>query len=115
MSQYQNQALHKLPTMDKFQAFGKNIRLASVNKPVPFRMRAVYTDALQCHLLPVRSPDSAVCEGTAGKSRCQSIDPTVPTPPLLIRWQTQLPADYIELEKRVDALKTVHQKLLAVT
>ncbi len=29
--------------------------------------------------------------------------------------QTQLPADYVELEKRVDALKQVHQKLLAVT
>jgi Bin/amphiphysin/Rvs domain for vesicular trafficking len=29
--------------------------------------------------------------------------------------QTQLPAEYIELEKRVDALKVVHQKLLAVT
>lgn len=29
--------------------------------------------------------------------------------------QTQLPPDYIELEKRVDALKQVHQKLLQVT
>lgn len=29
--------------------------------------------------------------------------------------KTQLPADYIELEKRVDALKQVHQKLLQVT
>lgn len=29
--------------------------------------------------------------------------------------KTQLPADYIELEKRVDALKQVHQKLLSVT
>ncbi|KIW86863.1 uncharacterized protein Z519_12484 [Cladophialophora bantiana CBS 173.52] len=29
--------------------------------------------------------------------------------------KTQLPADYIELEKRVDALKQVHQKLLDVT
>jgi Bin/amphiphysin/Rvs domain for vesicular trafficking len=29
--------------------------------------------------------------------------------------QTQLPADYVELEKRVDALKQVHQKLLSVT
>ncbi|KAL9106266.1 MAG: hypothetical protein Q9227_008665 [Pyrenula ochraceoflavens] len=29
--------------------------------------------------------------------------------------ETQLPADYIELEKRVDALKQVHQKLLNVT
>jgi len=29
--------------------------------------------------------------------------------------KTQLPADYIELEKRVDALKLAHQKLLAVT
>jgi hypothetical protein len=29
--------------------------------------------------------------------------------------QTQLPPDYIDLEKRVDALKAVHQKLLAVT
>ena len=29
--------------------------------------------------------------------------------------QTQLPPDYIELEKRVDALKAVHQKLLGVT
>ncbi len=29
--------------------------------------------------------------------------------------KTELPPDYIELEKRVDALKQVHQKLLAVT
>ena len=29
--------------------------------------------------------------------------------------QTQLPPDYIELEKRVDALKQVHQKMLQVT
>ncbi|KAK0629889.1 BAR domain-containing family protein [Bombardia bombarda] len=29
--------------------------------------------------------------------------------------KTQLPADYIDLEKRVDALKAVHQKMLAVT
>ncbi|KAM3085273.1 BAR domain-containing protein, variant 2 [Clarireedia jacksonii] len=32
-----------------------------------------------------------------------------------MRPQTQLPPDYIELEKRVDALKKVHQKMLAVT
>ena len=31
------------------------------------------------------------------------------------RRQTQLPPDYIDLEKRVDALKAVHQKMLAVT
>lgn len=29
--------------------------------------------------------------------------------------QTELPPDYIDLEKRVDALKAVHQKMLAVT
>ncbi|KAI5848809.1 BAR domain-containing family protein [Tricharina praecox] len=29
--------------------------------------------------------------------------------------KTQLPADYLELEKRVDALKQVHQQLLSVT
>jgi len=29
--------------------------------------------------------------------------------------KTQLPSDYLELEKRVDALKQVHQKLLQVT
>jgi hypothetical protein len=29
--------------------------------------------------------------------------------------QTQLPPDYIDLEKRVDALKQAHQKMLAVT
>ncbi|KAL2049958.1 hypothetical protein ABVK25_009825 [Lepraria finkii] len=29
--------------------------------------------------------------------------------------KTELPSDYIELEKRVDALKQVHQKLLQVT
>ena len=29
--------------------------------------------------------------------------------------KTQLPPDYIELEKRVDALKQAHQKMLAVT
>jgi len=29
--------------------------------------------------------------------------------------QTELPVDYTELEKRVEALKQVHQKLLAVT
>ncbi len=32
-----------------------------------------------------------------------------------LRKQTQLPPDYIDLEKRVDALKAVHQKMLAVT
>ena len=30
-------------------------------------------------------------------------------------FQTQLPAEYTDLEKRVDALKQVHQKLLEVT
>ena len=29
--------------------------------------------------------------------------------------QTELPPDYVELEKRVDALKQAHQKMLAVT
>lgn len=29
--------------------------------------------------------------------------------------QTELPADYLELEKRVDALKQVHQTILDVT
>jgi hypothetical protein len=29
--------------------------------------------------------------------------------------QTQLPPDYIELEKRVDALKKVHNTMLQVT
>ncbi|KAF8536005.1 hypothetical protein BDD12DRAFT_918511 [Trichophaea hybrida] len=29
--------------------------------------------------------------------------------------KTQLPSDYLELEKRVDALKQVHQQLLAIT
>lgn len=29
--------------------------------------------------------------------------------------ETELPPDYLELEKRVDALKQVHQKLLQVT
>lgn len=29
--------------------------------------------------------------------------------------QTQLPPDYIELEKRVDAFKQAHQKMLQVT
>ena len=29
--------------------------------------------------------------------------------------QTQLPPDYIDLEKKVDALKQAHQKMLAVT
>lgn len=29
--------------------------------------------------------------------------------------KTELPPDYLELEKRVDALKLVHQKLLQVT
>lgn len=33
----------------------------------------------------------------------------------LTETKTQLPPDYIELEKRVDALKQVHQQLLAVT
>lgn len=33
----------------------------------------------------------------------------------LLPSQTELPPDYIELEKRVDALKQVHQKMLQVT
>jgi hypothetical protein len=37
------------------------------------------------------------------------------TLPYFVTPQTQLPPDYIDLEKRVDALKQVHQKLLAVT
>lgn len=53
------------------------------------------------------------------KPQCQE-----PMPPSLYgNWhegsndysQTQLPPDYIDLEKRVDALKIVHQKMLAVT
>ena len=31
------------------------------------------------------------------------------------RLQTQLPDEYVDLEKRVDALKQVHQNLLNVT
>ena len=34
---------------------------------------------------------------------------------MLSATQTELPPDYIDLEKRVDALKAVHQKMLAVT
>ena len=40
---------------------------------------------------------------------------------LYLKWngdremKTQLPPDYVELEKRVDALKQVHQKMLSVT
>jgi hypothetical protein len=34
---------------------------------------------------------------------------------LITLCQTQLPPDYIDLEKRVDALKQAHQKMLAVT
>ncbi len=34
---------------------------------------------------------------------------------MLTKSQTQLPPDYLELEQRVDALKQVHTKLLAVT
>jgi hypothetical protein len=33
----------------------------------------------------------------------------------LIRNQTELPSEYVDLEKRVDALKAAHQKMLAVT
>lgn len=33
----------------------------------------------------------------------------------LTETKTQLPSDYLELEKRVDALRLVHQQLLAVT
>ena len=32
-----------------------------------------------------------------------------------LHMKTELPPDYLELEKRVDALKQVHQKLLQVT
>jgi hypothetical protein len=34
---------------------------------------------------------------------------------VLTRSKTKLPDDYLELEKRVDALKQVHQKMLQVT
>ncbi|KAL0944206.1 acetylglutamate synthase [Colletotrichum truncatum] len=40
---------------------------------------------------------------------CRHIEPSIQC------YQTQLPPDYIDLEKRVDALKQVHQKMLAVT
>jgi len=38
-----------------------------------------------------------------------------PKAPRVDQCQTELPPDYVELEKRVDALKQVHQKLVAVT
>jgi hypothetical protein len=43
----------------------------------------------------------------------QPLSPAKPTSLTLV--QTQLPPDYIDLEKRVDALKQAHQKLLTVT
>lgn len=46
--------------------------------------------------------------------RCEAICKLKCTTNLLML-QTQLPADYIDLEKKVDALKQAHQRMLAVT
>lgn len=47
--------------------------------------------------------------------RLDDLRPLTAGSELTIVTQTQLPPDYIELEKRVDALKQVHQKMLQVT
>lgn len=39
----------------------------------------------------------------------------IPSSSYISPTQTELPADYVELEKRVDALRNVHTKLLSVT
>ncbi|CAI4216979.1 unnamed protein product [Parascedosporium putredinis] len=53
-----------------------------------------------------RGPDYPFCyaDPTVHKEQLGQVDD-----------KTQLPPDYIELEKRVDALKQAHQKMLAVT
>ncbi|KAE8387560.1 hypothetical protein BDV23DRAFT_174571 [Aspergillus alliaceus] len=65
-------------TMDKFQAFGKNLSASF-------------------------SPFAARTQQMIKEQLGQADD------------KTQLPDEYLELEKRVDALKLVHQKLLQVT
>ncbi|KAI9830666.1 MAG: hypothetical protein M1826_004495 [Phylliscum demangeonii] len=91
--------------MDKFQAFGKNLSASFT----PFAARTqqyvkeqlghvedkVYQTPLPVTALPSPPP------------------PPLTLPPHCI--QTQLPPEYLALEKRVDALKQVHQKMLQVT
>ncbi|ETN42656.1 uncharacterized protein HMPREF1541_01813 [Cyphellophora europaea CBS 101466] len=71
--------------MDKFQAFGKNIRFLS--------------SAWNTTVTPLATRNTQYLKEQFGSAN----------------EKTQLPDEYVDLEKRVDALKQVHQNLLNVT
>lgn len=67
----------------------------------------------------LRQPDAANAERAVRPSRREG-PPLTPNHPLyqhtsLTTTQTELPQDYLELEKRVEALKSAHLKMLSVT
>lgn len=72
---------------------------------------------LQRLLHTVGCPDAAVCQGAGRQCRGQGTAGPVSVAGAVLTQtrQTQLPPDYIELEKRVDALKKVHTTMLQVT
>ncbi|KAI1079087.1 BAR domain-containing family protein [Whalleya microplaca] len=75
--------------MDNFKAFGTSLRYN--RSPDPF--------SIGSQIAPFASRSFQYTKEQLGQAEDK----------------TQLPPDYIDLEKRVDALKQVHQKILAVT
>ncbi|MCJ1235215.1 hypothetical protein MMC14_003182 [Varicellaria rhodocarpa] len=84
--------------MDKVQAFGKNISQVLLPEDAYVHLELTCPSPRASF-----SPFAARTQQYVKEQFGQADD------------KTQLPPDYIELEKRVDALKAVHQKLLQVT
>ena len=104
-------------SMDKFQAFGKNI--SSVIAWVP-SFGATKLKLNSSTITPWTSRTQQYFKEQIGTAE----DKVSHQYGNMVLWlcyadqfllKTELPSDYIELEKRVDALKQVHQKLLSVT
>lgn len=103
--------------MDKFQAFGKNLTYIC--------LKALTLDLIQAgpanlaiaeaRLVHLRVERSNISKNNSGKLMTRSSFHDLKAMAQADARQTELPSDYLELEKRVDALKQVHQKLLQVT
>lgn len=86
----------------------------------PTMAHHVIIAALELRLHPSRRAPFSIQRSSLVRLRTRWVAPSAPyrapaVAKLTCGIQTQLPPDYIDLEKRVDALKQAHQKMLAVT
>ncbi|KAF3934980.1 Endophilin-A2 [Dactylella cylindrospora] len=95
--------------MDTLQNFGKNVSNTFTTSFTPFAARTQQFVKEQ-----LGQADDKVSSASADISTKFQLLSQLYAPKFLLS-QTQLPADYRELEARVDALQKVHAKILSVT